>query len=169
MTFVTLLSVRLRTKCRTFFFLRETATNSEKANTRAQIRFNNDSRTQSTFNNTFGHSSAPPDTQKTEIQAKCRTCYVTNLMLIRKIYQCSLYCLSYVKFDVRPWPKVISYINSSNLNISFYAIDHTFCGFTGVITRDVGRTRELKLVNHQPKASDLQAFRHFHGLYSHRP
>ena len=39
------------------------------------------------------------------------------------------------------------------------AIDHTFYGFTGVIpTGDVGRTRE-KLVNHEPKASDLQPFR----------
>ena len=39
------------------------------------------------------------------------------------------------------------------------AIDHTFYGFTGVIThaRDVGRTLE-KLVNHSPSARDLQAF-----------
>ena len=44
MTFVTLLSARLRTKCRTFFFSCETATNSEKANTHTQIRFNNDPR-----------------------------------------------------------------------------------------------------------------------------
>ena len=32
-------------------------------------------------------------------------------------------------------------------------------GFTGVIpTRDVGRTREKIIMNHDPKASDLQVF-----------
>ena len=108
--FCSLLSVRLRIKCRFFFVKRRpTAKNRTPAH-------KSDSTTtparQSTFNNTFGQSSAPPNTQKTEIQAKCRTCYVTNLMLIRKIYQWSLYCLSHVKFDVRPWPKVIRYINS---------------------------------------------------------
>ena len=36
------------------------------------------------------------------------------------------------------------------------AIDHTFYGFTGVITH-VGRTLE-KLVDHSPSARDLQAF-----------
>ena len=40
----------------------------------------------------------------------------------------------------------------------FVVIDHTFYGFSGVTTHvDVGRTRE-KLVNQDPKASDLQAF-----------
>ena len=38
------------------------------------------------------------------------------------------------------------------------AIDHTSYGNTSVITSwDVGRTRE-KLVHHEPKASDVQAF-----------
>ena len=44
--------------------------------------------------------------------------------------------------------------------------EHSFYGFTGVITMwdvPVGRTRE-KLVNQKPKASDLQAFR----VLSHR-
>ena len=118
MTFVTLLSARLRTKCRTFFFLVKRRPTAKKQTPTHKSDSTTTPATQSTFNDTFGHSSAPPDTRKTEIQAKCRTCYVTNLMLIRKIYQCSLYCLSYVKFDVRPWPKVISYINSWNLYIS---------------------------------------------------
>ena len=52
---------------------------------------------------------------------------------------------------------------TSNLKLAcqdqiVYLIDHTFYGFTGVITqRDVGRTRE-ELANHELKASDLQAF-----------
>ena len=49
---------------------------------------------------------------------------------------------------------------TENLKLFIKAIDHTFYGFTGVITHlawDVTRTLE-KLVNHLPSAHDLQAF-----------
>ena len=45
-----------------------------------------------------------------------------------------------------------------NLKLFIKAIDHTFYGFTGVMTRLGCSENTRRLVNHSPSARDLQPF-----------
>ena len=45
-----------------------------------------------------------------------------------------------------------------NLKLFVKAIDHTFYGFTGVMTHLGSWANTRRLVNHSPSARDLQAF-----------